>query len=112
MQISVTKNSPAAWQQKTFVPDAVHLTLEAANFLAECEVKTVGVDYLSVGGFAAQNGEEVHHTLLEAGIWIIEGLDLTNAPPGPCELLCLPLKIEGADGAPARAFLRPTRGAR
>ncbi|HEX5057857.1 MAG TPA: cyclase family protein [Kofleriaceae bacterium] len=107
-----TKNSPAAWKQKTFVPDAVHLTLEAANFLAECEVKTVGIDYLSVGGFAAQNGEEVHHVLLEAGIWIIEGLDLTNAPPGPCELMCLPLKIEGADGAPARAFVRPTRGAR
>lgn len=102
-----TKNSPGAWKQKTFVPDAVHLTLEAARFLAECEVKTLGIDYLSVGGYAAGNGEEVHHLLLEAGIWIIEGLDLTNVPAGPCELMCLPLKIAGADGAPARAFVRP-----
>jgi len=107
-----TKNSPAAWKQKAFVPDAVHLTLEAARFLAEFEVKTVGIDYLSVGGYAAGNGEEVHHVLLEAGIWIIEGLDLTNAPPGACEMMCLPLKIAGADGAPARAFVRPTGGGR
>jgi arylformamidase len=102
-----TRNSPAAWQQPRFVEDAVHLTVEAARWLAEREVMTIGIDYLSVGGFKAANGEAVHHALLDAGVWIIEGLDLTRVPHGPCELMCLPLKIAGADGAPARAFVRP-----
>jgi arylformamidase len=103
-----THNSPHAWRQPTFVEDAVHLTLVAARWLATHRVLTIGIDYLSVGGFAAANGEAVHHALLDAGVWIIEGLDLTHVPPGPCELMCLPLKIAGADGAPARAFVRPT----
>ena len=68
---------------------------------------TVGIDYLSVGGYAAGNGEAVHHALIEGGVWIVEGLDLTHVPAGPCDLMCLPLKIDGADGAPARAFVRP-----
>ena len=45
--------------------------------------------------------------LLEAGIWIIEGLNLEHVAPGDYELICLPLKIVGSDGAPARAILRP-----
>jgi arylformamidase len=102
-----THNSPHAWQQTKFVEDAVHLTLDAAHWLAARKVMTIGIDYLSVGGFAASNGEAVHHALLDAGVWIVEGLDLTHAPPGPCELMCLPMKIAGADGAPARAFVRP-----
>ena len=104
-----TRNSPHAWQQAHFVEDAVHLTTDAARWLAEHRVMTIGIDYLSVGGFAARNGAAVHHALLDAGIWIIEGLDLTHAPAGPCELMCLPLKIAGGDGAPARAFVRPVR---
>jgi arylformamidase len=103
-----TANSPAAWASPTFVADAVHLSLEAANWLAARRVLTVGIDYLSVGGHAAGNGHAVHHALMGAGIWIIEGLDLTDAPEGPCELVCLPLKLVGCDGAPARAILRPT----
>jgi arylformamidase len=104
-----TCNSPAAWQRATFDEHAVHLTLEAASWLAARQVLAVGIDYLSVGGYAAGNGEAVHRTLLAAGIWIIEGLDLTLAPAGVCELLCLPLKIAGADGAPARALVRPLK---
>jgi arylformamidase len=49
---------------------------------------------------------DTHHALLEAGIWIIEGLNLSNIEPGIYELICLPLKIEGSDGAPSRAILR------
>jgi arylformamidase len=49
----------------------------------------------------------VHRALIDAGVWIIEGLDLTAVPPGPCELICLPLELVGADGAPARAIVRP-----
>jgi len=103
-----TRNSPAAWQQPGFVEDAVHLTIEAARWLAARRVLTVGIDYLSVGGYAAGNGIEVHRALIDAGVWIIEGLDLTHAPAGPCELICLPINIAGADGAPARAIVRPT----
>ena len=103
-----TRNSPAAWQAAEFVEDAVHLTIDAARWLAARSVKTIGIDYLSVGGFAANNGEAVHHALLDAGVWIIEGLDLTHVPAGACELICLPLNIAGGDGAPARAIVRPT----
>jgi len=71
----------------------------------ECRVQTVGVDYLSVGGFES-GGPETHRILLEAGIWIIEGLRLEHVQPGEYELVCLPLKIIGGDGAPARAVLR------
>jgi len=105
-----TKNSPGAWKQAPkFVEDAVHLTGDAARWLASREVMTVGIDYLSVGGFRAGNGEEVHHALIDAGVWIIEGLDLSKVPAGPCDLICLPLKIAGSDGAPARALVRPKK---
>jgi arylformamidase len=58
-----------------------------------------------VGGFET-DGAETHRILLRAGIWIIEGLQLEHVEPGEYELFCLPLKIVGSDGAPARALLR------
>ncbi len=73
---------------------------------AERRVRTVGVDYLSVGGFR-RDGRETHLALLGAGIWIIEGLDLSRVRPGRYELLCLPLRIQDGEGGPARALLRP-----
>lgn len=102
-----TKNSPRAWRDPAFVEDAVHISIEAARWLAARDVMTVGIDYLSVGGYAAHNGEAVHHALIDGGVWIIEGLDLTGVPAGAYDLLCLPLKIVGADGAPARVLVRP-----
>jgi arylformamidase len=102
-----TANSPRAWQSSRFVEDAVYLTVDAAHWLAAKRLRTIGIDYLSVGSFAANNGVQVHKPLLGAGIWIIEGLDLTHVPAGPCDLVCLPIKIAGGDGAPARAFVRP-----
>jgi arylformamidase len=102
-----TANSPRAWNTARFVEDAVYLTAEAARYLAERKVRTLGIDYLSVGGYAADNGVAVHEPLLEAGVAIIEGLDLTAVPAGPCDLICLPIKLAGGDGAPARAFVRP-----
>ena len=65
---------------------------------------------LSVGGYK-QDGVETHLILLGAGLWIIEGLNLGAVKPGTYELVCLPLRIVGADGAPARAILR-SRGHR
>jgi arylformamidase len=100
-----TRNSDRCWQTNDFVKDFVYISSEAAQYLAEQKVQTIGVDYLSVGGFF-KDGAETHHALLGAGIWIIEGLNLSNIRPGPVELICLPIKIEGSDGAPARAILR------
>lgn len=65
----------------------------------------MGIDFLSVDGFW-KDGAETHQALLEAGIWIIEGLDLSHVEPGEYELVCLPIKVERSDGAPARAILR------
>jgi len=51
--------------------------------------------------------EGLDRILLEAGIWIIEGLDLSAVRAGRYEMICLPVKLHGSDGAPARAILRP-----
>jgi arylformamidase len=83
----------------------VYISLEAAQYLAAKGVRTVGVDYLSVGGYY-KDGAQTHRHLLKAGIWIIEGLDLSRVRPGQYDLVCLPLKILNADGAPARAIIR------
>ena len=100
-----TWNSGHAWKSDEFQEKYVHIDPEAARHLVECRVQTVGVDYLSVGAFQ-NGGPETHRILLEAGIWIIEGLQLEHVEPGEYELVCLPLKIIGGDGAPARAVLR------
>lgn len=83
----------------------VAIESNAARYLVERSVRTVGVDYLSVGAYQG-DGAETHRVLLGAGVWVIEGLDLSAVEPGTYELACLPLRIEGGDGAPARAALR------
>jgi len=100
-----TKNSTHCWKTDTFVEDFVYISQEAARYLASVGVQTVGIDYLSVGGYT-KDGVETHRALLEADIWIIEGLDLSQVEPGMYELICLPLRIDSSDGAPARAILR------
>jgi arylformamidase len=100
-----TQNSAHHWPSEDFDEDFVYVSQEAARYLAELGIQTVGVDYLSVGGFR-KDAEETHQALLEAGIWVIEGLDLSELEPGEYELICLPVKIERSDGAPARAILR------
>lgn len=101
-----TRNSGRCWPPERFVEDFVYVSKEAARYLAAREVRTVGVDYLSVGGFR-RDAAETHTALLGAGIWVIEGLDLSAVEPGEYELVCLPLKVLGGDGAPARAILAP-----
>ncbi len=100
-----TSNSERCWKDNRFVEDFVYISAAAAKFLVQKQVRTVGVDYLSVGGYV-QDGIETHQILLGAGIWLIEGLNLSEVKPGDCEIICLPLKIVGGDGAPARAILR------
>ncbi|HEY6407453.1 MAG TPA: cyclase family protein, partial [Ktedonobacteraceae bacterium] len=100
-----TVNSARGWQTDTFLEDFVYISQEAARYLAAVGVQTVGIDYLSVGGYT-QDAVETHVALLGAGIWIIEGLDLSQVDAGTYELICLPIKITGSDGGPARAILR------
>ncbi|MGZ3593044.1 MAG: cyclase family protein [Syntrophales bacterium] len=91
-----------------FTEDFVYLEKSAAEFLVSRGIKTLGVDYLSVGGYK-KNGPDVHRLLLGAGILIIEGLDLSETPPGLYNMICLPMKILDSDGAPARVILKTTK---
>jgi arylformamidase len=101
-----TSNSERCWSTDDFVEDFVYVSEEAAALLAAQEVRLVGIDYLSVGGFHV-DGAAIHRRLLGAGVWIIEGLDLRGVTPGRYELICLPLRLAGAEGGPARVMLRP-----
>lgn len=94
------------WERgiKEFQEDFIALAEDAASYLVEAGLEVIGVDYLSVAPFI--DPEPTHRILLEAGILIIEGLDLSRIEPGPYKLLCLPLKIVGSDGAPARVLLQ------
>ena len=100
-----TRNSGRCWKTNVFIKDFVYISAPAAKFLAEQRIKSVGVDYLSVGGYH-KDGTITHQVLLKVGIWIIEGLNLSKVKPGNCEFICLPLKLWHGDGAPARAILR------
>jgi arylformamidase len=93
-----TRNSQL-WSRDDFTHDFVRLDGEAAAYLVERGVRLLGIDYLSIGD------AEAHRTLLSAGVVCVEGLDLRGIEPGSYELVCLPLKLVGSDGAPARAVL-------
>jgi arylformamidase len=87
------------WARDEFADEFARLDGAGASLLVERGVRLVGVDYLSVGDEAA------HHALLDAGVVPVEGLDLRGVAAGPYELICLPLRVVGADGAPARVVL-------
>jgi len=89
--------------EKTFQTDFVGVTEDGARWLVEKRIKLVGVDYLSVAPY--KQSRPTHVALLEAGIVIVEGLNLAHVPRGFYELYCLPLKIAASDGAPARVIL-------
>ena len=92
-----------------FYPDYVALTRAAAQWIVERGIKLLGVDYLSVEIYSDQTSR-THKTLLSGGVIILEGLNLSEINPGIYELICLPLKLVGAEGAPARAVLRRKSG--
>ncbi len=100
-----TRNSEL-WERGVteFRKDFVALTSDAAQWLVDQGIRLIGVDYLSVHRYG--DGPLIHQILLRAGIIIVEGLNLTGVAPGKYELICLPLCLSGADGAPARAVLR------
>jgi arylformamidase len=99
-----TSNS-RLWASPEFHTDYVGVTASGAEYLIEHGIKVVGVDYLSVEVFKTP-GAPAHHTLLGGGAIVIEGLNLRDVEPGIYDMLCLPLRLVGADGAPARVVLR------
>jgi arylformamidase len=99
-----TRHSSDDWSMQPFQRDYVYVSEEAATYLAEIGIACVGIDYLSIAEF--NNGEVVHRIFLESNIVIIEGLKLTGVDPGIYEMVCLPLKIKGADGSPVRVIIR------
>ena len=103
-----TRNS-AFWNEPEpqFHSDFTHLTTDAATWLAGHGAKLVGIDYLSIERFKSP-GHPTHLALLEQGVVIVEGLNLTGVPAGKYELFCLPMRLRShlGDGAPARAVLR------
>jgi arylformamidase len=99
-----TSNS-RLWGSPEFHTDYVGVTASGAEHLIAHGIKVVGVDYLSVEEFK-KPGAPAHHILLGGGAIVIEGLDLRDVDPGIYDMVCLPLRIVGSDGAPARVLLR------
>jgi arylformamidase len=93
-----TRNSEL-WELPEFTHEFIRLTGSGARYLIERGVRLVGIDYLSIGDV------EAHRELLGAGVVAVEGLDLRSVGPGAYELICLPIRLEGSDGAPSRAIL-------
>ena len=89
--------------ESTFQTEFVAITEDGAEWLVEHGIQLVGVDYLSVAPYG--DSAPTHTVLLKAGIVIVEGLNLSQVVRGFYDLYCLPLKIAGSDGAPARAIL-------
>lgn len=87
-----------------FHMDFTYLTKDAAEFLVNTRIRTLGFDYLSVERFGSSD-PVVHLALLGAGIAVIEGMDLSNVQPGVYEISALPLKIKDGNGGPARVVL-------
>jgi arylformamidase len=99
-----TRNSDLwARGEQEFREDFVAIPEDGARWLVEHGVRLVGVDYLSVGAFSDPVG--THRILLGAGVIAVEGLDLSGVEAGEYTLVCLPLRIEGSEAAPARAIL-------
>jgi arylformamidase len=93
-----TSNS-ALWERPEFTSDFIRLTGSGARYVIDRGVRLVGIDYLSIGD------ADAHRELLGAGVVAVEGLDFRGVEPGSYELVCLPIRLEGSDGAPARAIL-------
>ena len=98
-----TKNA-GLWDDDEFHPEFIGFAEDAVPWLAERGFMLVGIDYMSIERFRSPT-HAVHHALLAQNIVILEGLDLRDVPPGEYTVVCAPLPVVGADGAPARVFL-------
>jgi arylformamidase len=93
------------WEAGRFVGEYVGVTEDGARELVRRGVRLVGIDYLSIAPSA--DPLPAHHVLLGARVVVLESLDLRGVDPGAYRLVCLPLRLAGADGAPARALIAP-----
>jgi arylformamidase len=98
-----TRNS-SFLHERDFHRDYTFLAPDGAEYLVSKGIVLVGIDYLSIEQFHSGH-HRTHCALLEKNVVIVEGLDLGNVSPGEYELICLPLRLAGLDGAPARAVL-------
>jgi arylformamidase len=105
LRVLLKTSNSALWNGEGFHEDYTHLTEAGAKYLVAQGVKVVGIDYLSVEQFK-KPGAPAHHALLSQGVVIIEGLNLAEAEAGMYEMYCLPLRVVGGDGAPARVILK------
>jgi len=103
-----TSNSPTVYESPVWIEDYVYLGEEAAKYLAEKQISLFGMDAITVGNWRDNDSiMATHKSLLEAGIYILEGCALADVPAGEYELVCLPLRILNGDASPCRAILRP-----
>jgi arylformamidase len=103
-----TRNSPLTYTSDKFVEDYVYLDGDAADYLAAKKIMLFGLDNITIGHFKEpDNLNRTHRALLSAGVYILEDCALAGVPPGPYELLCLPLYMWKGDAGPCRAILRP-----
>ena len=101
-----TRSSLRGWMaSSTFRRDFAYIAPDAAQLLADAGVQLVGIDYISAEQFAAP-APRTHQILLGRGIPIVEGLALGAVTPGDYDLIVLPIKVAGHEGAPARAIMR------
>ncbi|CAH2029940.1 Metal-dependent hydrolase [Trichlorobacter ammonificans] len=99
-----TQNS-SLWNRKEFAKDFIGLTADAAEWIVRRKIEVVGIDYLSIEPFGQNLG--THSILLRSGVIILEGLNMSSVTSGQYEMICLPIRLAGAEGAPARAVLKP-----
>jgi arylformamidase len=104
-RVLIKTSNSRLWDSPDFHTDYVGVTESGARHLVAQGVQLVGVDYLSVEKYKTP-GAPAHHVLLGAGTIVIEGLNLRDVTPGVYDMICLPLRIVGSDGAPARVVLR------
>jgi len=105
VRVLIKTHNSRLWGDPTFHADYIGVKESGAKYLVDHGVKVVGVDYLSVEVFKTP-GAPAHHILLGGGTIVIEGLNLRDVDPGVYEMFCLPLRLVGSDGAPARVVLR------
>lgn len=105
-----TRSSARGWMDSVkFHRDFAYIAPDAAQLLADAGVVLVGVDYISAEQFGAP-APRTHQILLGRGIPIVEGLDLRPVQAGDYDVIVLPLKVAGHEGAPARAIMRKPAG--
>jgi arylformamidase len=104
-RLLIKTHNSSLWKrgEKSFQTNFTAIAPDGAKWLIDQGVRLVGVDYLSVAPYKA--GIQTHKALLQGGVIILEGLNLSEVDPGMFDLFCLPLNLVGSDGAPARVIL-------